>query len=115
MRQAQVIEQGYATSSLYSYWFSTRADAAQALLAVKTLGRDPSGSEVIAATDNLKTLLAFQSTFKDQPDAASEALRCIANALLLIESARSTFLEKAVDGGDTCAAMLEASLSTVCF
>jgi hypothetical protein len=24
-------------------------------------------------------------------------------------------LEKGVDGGDTCAAMLEASLSTICF
>ncbi|KAF5333430.1 hypothetical protein D9611_002341 [Ephemerocybe angulata] len=82
-------------------------DAAQALLAVKTLGREPSGSEVIASTDNLKTLLSFQSTFKDIPDAATEALRCIANSLLLIESGRSLFLEKGVDGGDSCVLMLE--------
>lgn len=82
-------------------------DAAQALLAVKTLGRDPSGSKVIAQPENLKSLLAFQSTFKDTPDAALEALRCIANSLLLVDTARSLFLEKGVDGGDTAVSMLE--------
>ncbi|KAJ3522042.1 hypothetical protein NMY22_g12060 [Coprinellus aureogranulatus] len=82
-------------------------DAAQALLAVKTLGREPSGSQVIAKAENLKTLLAFQSTFKDAPDAAMEALRCIANSLLLVDTARALFLEKGVDGGDLSLAMLE--------
>lgn len=82
-------------------------DAALGLLAVKTLGRDPSGSEVIASAENLKTLLSFHSTFKDFPDAATEALRCIANALLLIDTARALFLEKGVDGGDTCVTLLE--------
>jgi len=85
-------------------------DAAQALLAVKTLGREASGSEVIAEPESLKALLGFQSSLKDYPDAASEALRCIANALLLIDSARTPFLEKGIDGGDICMTMLE-----VCF
>lgn len=78
---------------------------------MKTLGRDPAGSQVIAKPDNLKTLLGFQSTYKDTPDAAIEALRCIANALLLVDAARSLFLEKGVDGGDLTVSMLEVHCS----
>lgn len=40
-------------------------------------------------------------------EASSEALRCIANALLLVERARTTFIEKEVDGGDACVTLLE--------
>ncbi|CAA7259506.1 unnamed protein product [Cyclocybe aegerita] len=89
----------------------TSKDAAQALLAVKTLGKDPSGSAYIASSANLSTLLSFAATFKDDPDASSEALRCIANALLLIENARSTFIEKEVNGAELCLTMLEKSTS----
>jgi len=88
------------------------ADAAQALLAVKTLGKDPAGSKYLAKAPNLLTLLGFATTFKDDPDASSEALRSIANALLLIEEARSTFISKEVNGGDTCILMLEVFLSS---
>lgn len=82
-------------------------DAAQALLAVKTLGKEPSGSDFLSSPANLSTLLSLAATFKDDLEASSEALRCIANALLLIEWARSTFIEKAVSGGQICLGMLE--------
>ncbi|KAF8075940.1 guanine nucleotide exchange factor [Lyophyllum atratum] len=82
-------------------------DAAQALLAVKTLGKNPAGSEYLASPANLSTLLTFSSSFKDDPEASGEALRCIANALLLIEKGRSTFLQKEVDGGPIAISMLE--------
>lgn len=82
---------------------------------MKTLGRDPAGSQVIAKADNLKTLLGFQSTFKDTPDAAMEALRCIANSLLLVDTARSLFLEKGVDGGDVTVPMLEVRCTECLF
>lgn len=36
-----------------------------------------------------------------------EALRCIANSLLLVDTARALFLEKGVDGGDISVPMLE--------
>ncbi|KIM46002.1 hypothetical protein M413DRAFT_441068 [Hebeloma cylindrosporum] len=86
-------------------------DAAQALLAVKTLGKDPAGSKYLSEAPSLLTLLGFATTFKDDPEASSEALRSIANALLLIEEARSTFISKDVNGGDTCIVMLEKSTS----
>jgi len=91
-------------------------DAARALLVVKTLGRDPSGSEVISEPGNLATLLGFHDSFKEEPEAALEALRCIANALLLIESARATFTADGIRGGDVCLEKLEVSSSLVqCF
>ncbi|KAG6873990.1 hypothetical protein C0995_007946 [Termitomyces sp. Mi166 len=82
-------------------------DAAQALLAIKELGKNPVGSEFIAIPENLSTLLELASSFKDDPEASSEALRSVANALFLIEKARSTVLEKGVDGGVLAISMLE--------
>lgn len=74
---------------------------------MKTLGKDFSGSEYLASSTNLLRLLGYATAFKDDSDASSEALRCIANALLLIEEARNTFISKTVNGGDTCLTMLE--------
>jgi hypothetical protein len=85
----------------------TLEDAAQGLLAVKTLGKDPAGSKFLAEAPNLLTLLGFATTFKDDLGAFSEALRSIANALLLIEEARSTFISENVNGGDACILILE--------
>ncbi|KAG6890774.1 hypothetical protein C0992_012747 [Termitomyces sp. T32_za158] len=82
-------------------------DFAQALLAVKELGKNPVGSEFIATPDNLNTLLELASSFKDDPEASSEALRSVANALFLIEKARSTILEERVAGGAFTMSMLE--------
>ena len=98
--------------------FQLSVDAGLALLAVKILGKEISGSEYLASSSNLSTLLGFATGFKDDPDASSEALRCIANALLLIEEARSTFIGKGVNGGDTCIIMLEVfsiSISALSF
>lgn len=85
-------------------------DSAKALLAVKTLGRDPTGSEVIS--QDIPAFLKFQSTLKDYPDAATEALRCLANALLLIESARHRFLDPPVNGPDVLVPMLDVGLTS---
>ncbi|KAG6819508.1 hypothetical protein H0H93_011165 [Arthromyces matolae] len=82
-------------------------EAAQALLAVKELGKNPAGSEFIGTPTNLRTLLSLASAFKDDEEATSEALRCIANALFLIEKARSTILDEEVDGGNIVIWMLE--------
>jgi hypothetical protein len=78
------------------------------MLAVKTLGRHPAGSEELSSAENLSLLLSLSSTFsKDAPAASSEALRCIANALLLIEEARTTWIKKEVGGGQASVDLLE--------
>ncbi|KAF9078623.1 guanine nucleotide exchange factor synembryn-domain-containing protein [Rhodocollybia butyracea] len=82
-------------------------DAAQALLAVKTLGRIPGGSDPLAEPTSLSTLLGLASSLKDDPEASTEALRCIANTLLLFEHARETLVSKEVGGCEICLAMLD--------
>lgn len=82
-------------------------DAAQALLAIKSLGKHPAGSQVVATRQNLTALLAIFNTFKDEPEPSNEALKCICNALLLIEQGRSTFVQKDVGGGDAVMDLLE--------
>lgn len=87
-------------------------DVHLALSAVKALGRHPSGSTVIASDNNLSTLLAASKSFKDSNlEASLEALRCIANALLLIESARTTLINGSVNGGEYVVLLLEKSSS----
>ncbi|CAL1701944.1 unnamed protein product [Somion occarium] len=78
----------------------TRDDAALALLALKSLGKIPVGSEVIASPNNLSTLVTLANTLKDNTAASNEALRCLANCLLLIDNARMTFVQKQVGGGE---------------
>ncbi|KAJ7581180.1 guanine nucleotide exchange factor [Mycena floridula] len=83
-------------------------DAALALLALKTLGKIPTGSETMASPSTLSTLLQLASSFlKDDSDASSEALRCVANCLLLHPSARDNLIDKEVNGGEICAVMLD--------
>ncbi|KAJ7446886.1 guanine nucleotide exchange factor [Mycena galericulata] len=84
-------------------------DAALALLALKTLGKNPTGSQVLGTASNLSTLLGLVATHKDDPEASGEALRCIANALLLIERARTVFVSKEVNGGEICISLLQKS------
>lgn len=84
------------------------SDIHLALSTIKALGRQPSGSTVIASDSNLSTLLAASKSFKDSNlEAALEALRCIANALLLIESARATLISDSVNGGEYAVLLLE--------
>ena len=84
-----------------------KLDAPKALLAIKFLGRDPVGSQVLSTPSNLATLLTLSSSF---PDASSDALRAIANALLLVPPARTTFLDTGVDGGPIVLSKLEVRL-----
>ncbi|KAJ7768181.1 guanine nucleotide exchange factor [Mycena olivaceomarginata] len=84
-------------------------DNALALLALKTLGKNPTGSEALGTAQNLSALLELSASLKDDPEASGEALRCIANALLLIERARSVFITKEVNGGEACMALLQKS------
>jgi Guanine nucleotide exchange factor synembryn len=81
-------------------------DAAQALSALKTLGKHPTGAEVIAAPGNLSLLLALSLR---NPELFSEAFRCVANTLLLIEKARVTWVDGIVGGGTACIELLEVS------
>lgn len=91
-------------------------DAHLALSAVKALGRHPSGSSVIALENNLSTLLATSKSLKDgNLEASLEALRCVANALLLIESARATIISDSVNGGEYGVLLLESSSPDVVF
>jgi Guanine nucleotide exchange factor synembryn len=84
------------------------SDAHLALSVIKALGRHPSGSAVIASDNNLSTLLEASKSFKDSNlEASLEALRCIANALLLIESARTTLINGSVNGGEYVVLLLE--------
>jgi hypothetical protein len=85
-------------------------DAHLTLSAIKALGRHTSGSSVVASASNLSILLAVSKNFSGSNlDASLEALRCIANALLLIESARTTLTSDSVNGGEYCVLLLEVS------
>jgi hypothetical protein len=64
----------------------------------------------MALASNLSVLLTASKNFKDSNlEASLEALRCIANALLLIESARATFISDSVNGGEYAVLLLEVS------
>ncbi|KAI9448470.1 guanine nucleotide exchange factor [Lactarius indigo] len=87
-------------------------DAHLALSAIKALGRHPSGSSVLASASNLSILLAVSKNFSGSNlDASLEALRCIANTLLLIESARNTLTSDSVNGGEYAVLLMEKSSS----
>ncbi|KAF7301128.1 hypothetical protein MIND_00677000 [Mycena indigotica] len=87
----------------------TAQNAATALLALKTLGKNPTGSESLGTAPILSTLLKIVSTHKDDIEASGEGLRCIANALLLFEPARTAFISSQVKGGDVCIDLLQKS------
>ncbi|KAJ3770516.1 guanine nucleotide exchange factor [Lentinula raphanica] len=99
------------TSSSRSRLF--HKDAALALLALKTLGRVPAGSEPLTEASSLRTLLELSSSlYKEDRNASSEALKCIANTLLLYDHARITFISKEVGGGEICAHLLEKATTS---
>ncbi|KAF8151923.1 guanine nucleotide exchange factor [Mycena galopus ATCC 62051] len=90
----------------FSQWCS---DNALALLALKTLGQAPAGAEILGTASNLITLLELVASLKDDPKAPKDALRCIANTLLLAERARSEFISEQVNGGEMCISWFENS------
>lgn len=61
----------------------------------------------MSTRQNLVSLLALYNTFKDDAEASNEALKCICNALLLIEPARTSFVQKDIGGGDAVIELLE--------
>ncbi|KAI0052651.1 hypothetical protein FA95DRAFT_1601694 [Auriscalpium vulgare] len=87
----------------------TTYDLAQGLLALKSLAKHPSGARILASAQNLSDLLALFKTYKDNHEAGCEALRCVANTLLLVETSRQTLLEKDVNGGEVAMQLLEKS------
>lgn len=62
---------------------------------------------MLASAQNLTDLLALFKALKDNHEAGCEALRCLANTLLLVEGARLTLIEDAVDGGEVALQLLE--------
>ncbi|KAF7984825.1 hypothetical protein HWV62_10757 [Athelia sp. TMB] len=82
-------------------------DAGKALLAAKMLGKIPAGSEIIGQPENLSLLLTIHNNVKGDSEAGIEALRCIANALLLIDTARAAFVSDTVGGGKFAVAYLD--------
>jgi len=105
----QVLSATLVSRSLTNHSFS---DVHLALSTIKALGRHPSGSTVVASDNNLSTLLAASKSFKDSNlEASLEALRCIANALLLVESARATLINGSVNGGEYAILLLEVGRS----
>ncbi|KAF8516016.1 guanine nucleotide exchange factor [Hysterangium stoloniferum] len=85
-------------------------DIPLALEALKVLGRNPTASRVIIKRPNLQILYNIGTDTKEQnAEAAQEALRSCANALLLIEAARDTWLD--IHGGEACVEMLERTTS----
>ncbi|KAG7097727.1 hypothetical protein E1B28_005047 [Marasmius oreades] len=84
----------------------TQKDASHALLALKTLGKSPEGSEYLVTPSGLSALLAIATNMKDDHEATRETLRCIANTMLLFDEARYKFVTKEVGGGDICVGML---------
>ena len=88
--------------------YTTRPiDVAQAALALKMLGRNPAGSDLITRPSTLSTLISAADALKDTSNATSEVLRCIANGLLLVPDSRSTFVTKEVGGGPAVLGILE--------
>ena len=73
------------------------------------MGKNPVGSEALATPTNLSTLLSLSSALKDDTEASNEALRCIANALLLVPDARNIFVQKDVGGGEASVELLEVN------
>ncbi|KAF7340264.1 hypothetical protein MVEN_01945300 [Mycena venus] len=82
-------------------------DNALALLALKTLGQDPTGAEALGTVSNLSILLELVISTKHDTKASNEALRCIANTLLLAGCSRSVFIDPKVKGSETCISLLE--------
>ncbi|KAG2069989.1 hypothetical protein BDR04DRAFT_1100654 [Suillus decipiens] len=86
-----------------------RDDAFSALSAVKELGKIPHGAQVLASVSNLKCLMTLAMKLETAPDASNEALKCVANTLLLSEPARTRLLSQEIDGGNICVDLLQKS------
>ncbi|KAJ8595062.1 hypothetical protein M405DRAFT_783763 [Rhizopogon salebrosus TDB-379] len=84
-------------------------DALPALSAVKSFGKIPHVTQVLASAHNLNCLMTLATKLETTPDASNEALKCVANTLLLSEVARTRLLSEEVDGGNICVDILQKS------
>ncbi|EUC56225.1 guanine nucleotide exchange factor synembryn protein [Rhizoctonia solani AG-3 Rhs1AP] len=76
-------------------------DVALALGAIKSLGRIESGSRVAASKENLKHILDVAKDLSaSNAEASKQAMRCIANAILLVPAGRDTLVD--LDGDEFC-------------
>ncbi|KAJ1308320.1 hypothetical protein OPQ81_004031 [Rhizoctonia solani] len=76
-------------------------DVALALGAIKSLGRIDSGSRVVASKENLTHFLDVAKDLSaSNAEASKQAMRCIANAILLVPAGRDTLVD--LDGDEFC-------------
>ncbi|CAE6384888.1 unnamed protein product [Rhizoctonia solani] len=75
-------------------------DVALALGAIKSLGRIESGSRVVASEKNLTHFLDIAKDLSSNAEASKQAMRCIANAILLVPAGRETLVD--LDGDEFC-------------
>ncbi|KAF8550258.1 hypothetical protein OG21DRAFT_1514209 [Imleria badia] len=82
----------------------SKNDVSQAFSTLKSLGGTPEVASILASSSNLRCLLRLSTKIDDFTQ--NDALRCIANTMLLNESARVTFVGSEVDGGNVCIDLL---------
>ncbi|CAE6472152.1 unnamed protein product [Rhizoctonia solani] len=76
-------------------------DVALALGAVKSLGRIESGSRVVASKENMSRILDVAKDLSaSNAEASKQAMKCIANAILLVPAGRDTLVD--LDGDEFC-------------
>lgn len=91
-----------------AFWSSSPVtDIRQAFGTLKSLGGTLEVARVLGTALNLRSLLKL--SYKIDDSLQNEALRCIANTVLLDESARVTFVGPEVDGGSVCVGLLQVS------
>ncbi|KAH9941215.1 guanine nucleotide exchange factor [Epithele typhae] len=89
----------------------SREDGLLALQALRTLGSKSTGAKVIGTAANFTKLLSIYAAYEGTPEASGTTLRCLANTLLQVESARVTFVEEPVAGGHWAVEILKKSES----
>ncbi|CAE6477003.1 unnamed protein product [Rhizoctonia solani] len=76
-------------------------DVVLALGAIRSLGRIESGSRVVASKQNLNHFLDVAKDLSaSNAEASKQAMRCIANAILLVPAGRDTLVD--LDGDEFC-------------
>ncbi|KAH7924845.1 hypothetical protein BV22DRAFT_1090227 [Leucogyrophana mollusca] len=86
-------------------------DVLMALTAIKGLGKTPGVADALAEPTRLSLLLKLATSLEASVDESSEALKCVANTLLLNEAARAVWTSSEINGGMACVDMLQRSTS----
>ncbi|KAL4075593.1 guanine nucleotide exchange factor [Scleroderma citrinum] len=82
-----------------------------ALPKLKDLGKTPEVAAILSSPTNLRCLLSIATIPEVENSKENNALRCIANTCLLVESTRATFISSDVNGGNVCLDLLQRSSS----